>query len=158
MNKLRVSTGGASPAQGRRAQAGAARVAARTAAPRDLPPDLDTGVLFVGDGAAQPAPSTGPDSLAPFTRLVGVRIGPANGAWGSDALGLLRSLQKRLIEHALGLPAAARRPCLDAVAVLEPAVGMRLRIMQMQLSQLEDGTGRPQSHHFLKEAGHGASL
>lgn len=154
MNKLGVSTTGAGLAPGRRGHAGTARIAARASAPRELAPNLDTGVLFVGDGAPPPVGAR-PDPLAPFTRLVGPRIGPANGAWGSDALTLLRSLQRRLVGHALSLPAPARRACLDAVAVLEPAVGMRLRIMQMQMSELEGGMRSPDLPHSSSEAGHG---
>ena len=149
MNKLGTSSAGARG--GRTATTGARAQAAPPV--RDVAPNLDTGVLFIGDAAwpaAPPAPSRG-DMRAPFTRLVGARIGPGNPAWGADALDLLRSLQRRLIGHALTLPASERRACLDAVAVIEPAVGMRLRIMQMQMAELE-----PSSHQPLREARHGA--
>jgi hypothetical protein len=142
MNKLGVSGAGIGAngnARGRPMAAGAARAAA---APVDVPPNLDTGVLFVGDGGAPMSPGARHDAFAPLTDMVGPRMGPANPAWGNDALALLRSLQKRLIAHALTRDAGERRRCLDAIAVLEPAVGMRLRIMQMQMSELENDHGK----------------
>lgn len=141
MNKLTVSgasVGAGGNARGRLAAAGGARGATPV---RDVPPNLDTGVLFVGDGGMPPMPDARLYALAPLDETVGPRMGPANPAWGADALALLRSLQKRLIGHALTLAPAERRACLDAIAVLEPAVGMRLRIMQMQMSELEAGHG-----------------
>lgn len=142
MPKLTVSQGGVAAGAGRGQSAASAR--ARGSAPaRDIPPNLDTGVLFVGDGLAPGAhgpgaqPGAAPDALAPLHSMVGARMGPDNPAWSDDGLALLRSLQKRLIGHALELAPQERRACLDAIAVLEPAVGMRLRIMQMQMSELE---------------------
>jgi len=160
MNKVGVNSSGVArqgDARARAATAGGVRGAAPV---RDVPPNLDTGVLFVGDApmlAALTAPAARVDALASLTRMVGPRIGPANPAWGADALALLRSLQKRLIGHALTLPASERRGCLDAIAVLEPAVGMRLRIMQMQMAELEGGAGSPPaSPHSRKETRHDA--
>lgn len=140
MNDLKLTSSGAGSGAAHNA-GNTARVAVHTAAPqRDVAPNLDTGVLFVGDAGPGPAPSPQrQDALAPFAGLVGARLGPANPAWRQDGLGLLRNLQKRLITHALTLPEGARRPGLDAVTVLESAVTLRLRIMQMQLDDFNGG-------------------
>lgn len=166
MNKVRTAGGAATGAAGSAAggrhhgAAGAVRAQGRAAPIHDVAPNLDTGVLFVGDAPTLQPPPPRLDALAPFTRLVGAQVGPGNPAWGADALALLRSLQKRLIGHALTLPPAARRGCLDAIAVLEPAVGMRLRIMQMQMSELEGGAATPgvrtMNSPRSEEAGHAA--
>lgn len=134
-----VGAGGAGSAHGKLAMSGMAGRAAP-----DVAPNPDIGVLALADASPGGArPWQRDDALAPLTSLLGARVAAANPVWGPHALALLRSLQKKLIGHALTLDGAARRPLLDAVAVVEQAVTMRVRMLQMQFSELEPGQSEP---------------
>ncbi|MES2743019.1 MAG: hypothetical protein V4754_19010 [Pseudomonadota bacterium] len=145
-----VRGAGAGPADARAARSPAARP------PAELRP-VDTGVLELSDALSGDFEQQGAeqDAIAPFTDVLGARLGAANPVWGANAVGLLRNLQKKLVAHSLTLEHAERRPCLDAIEVLEVAVGLRLRLRQMELSEQEDaapgaGNQAGDAHHHYQ--------
>ncbi len=85
---------------------------------------------------APPASAT-PAPLAALTRLLGPLLTVASPAWCGDPVPRMRALQKRLVEHSLGLAEDDRGGCMAAMMVVEQAVQLRLRLQQMRSSEAE---------------------
>lgn len=79
--------------------------------------------------------------VAALTRFLGPMLTAANPLWSGDPLPRLRSLQKSLLSHSMGLPQASRTPVMDAISVVESAVQLRLRWQQMRSSEAELALG-----------------
>jgi hypothetical protein len=84
------------------------------------------------DAAANAAqPRVAPPPLS--QRLVdslGQALTRGNPVWTHQALGRMRALEQRLLEHGIQLPAEQRAPLLEALAVVESQVQLRLRLEQ----------------------------
>ena len=84
-----------------------------------------------------PQPELPDPKIALLNRVLGTRLTTDNPLWSGDPVPPLRALQKALIAHSLTLPQPERRPCLDALTVIERAVLLRLRWQQMRRSDAE---------------------
>ncbi len=73
--------------------------------------------------------------------LLGRRLSVDSAAWSGDPVPRMRALQKKLIEFSLTQNEAERRPCMEAIRVVELAVNWRLRWQQMRRSELEGEAG-----------------
>ncbi|SFL98021.1 hypothetical protein [Rugamonas rubra] len=113
----------------------AAQLAPRQVLGAELAPEQAAVSLAAADAAT-------PGAAAALTRLLGPALTVASAAWCGDPLPAMRALQKRLVEHSLGLAAARRGDCMAAIVVLEQAVRLRLRLQQMRLSEAELACGR----------------
>jgi hypothetical protein len=72
-----------------------------------------------------------------LNQMLGSALTVENPVWSGDPIPRMRALQKALIEHALSLPEDDRSDCLDAVSLVEKAVQLRLRWLQMRRSDAE---------------------
>jgi hypothetical protein len=81
--------------------------------------------------------------MALLSGVLGPQLSTDNRAWRGDPVPCMRSLQQKLLEHALSLPQALpghdlslpqalRAPALQAIRVLELAVRYRLRWQHMR--------------------------
>ncbi|HEY8608136.1 MAG TPA: hypothetical protein VIM12_13560 [Noviherbaspirillum sp.] len=71
-------------------------------------------------------------------QVLGPRLTFDNPVWRESAVARLRALQKRLVEFALDRQ--ARSDCMKAIVLVEEAVRLRLRWLQMQRSAEEAAT------------------
>jgi hypothetical protein len=83
-----------------------------------------------------------PDNPVPIeilllNRMLGPKLTADNPVWSGDPVPRLRGLQKKLIEHSLALPEDDRSECMDAISLVEKAVQLRLRWLQMRRSDAE---------------------
>lgn len=79
--------------------------------------------------------------VAALTRFLGPMLTAANPLWSGDPLPRLRSLQKSLLSHSMGLPQASRASVMDAISVVERAVQLSLRWQQMRSSEVDLALG-----------------
>lgn len=79
--------------------------------------------------------SNGPIGI--LTEFLGPSLTTASAVWSGDPVPLMRSLERVLVEHSLGLPEDKRGPCLAAIGTIEKAVQWRLRLQQMRMTQAE---------------------
>lgn len=79
--------------------------------------------------------SNGP--IGTLTQFFGPSLTTASAVWSGDPVPLMRSLERVLVEHSLGLPEDKRGPCLEAIGTIEKAVQWRLRLQQMRMTQSE---------------------
>jgi len=84
-----------------------------------------------------PPPEPADPKISLLNRALGARLTTDNPIWSGNPVPHLRALQKSLIAHSLTLPQAQRRPCLDALTVVERAILLRLRWQQMRRSDME---------------------
>ena len=78
----------------------------------------------------------------PLQRALKGFLGPMltsdNPVWRGDPVPSMRSLQRMMVEHSLGLAEGpARQPMMAALRQVEKAVQMRLRWLQMKRSETE---------------------
>lgn len=85
----------------------------------------------------EPLPELRQTAMEPITKYLGHELTAANPVWTGDPVPCLRSLQKKLIEHALALSPESRKPCLQAIEVVEKGVRNRLRFQQMSMQGFE---------------------
>ncbi len=84
-----------------------------------------------------------PEGLAPdptmliLNQILGPNCTVDNPAWMGDPVPRMRSLQKKIVEHALTLPDVERSSCMEGIRVVEMAVQWRLRWLQMRRSEAE---------------------
>jgi hypothetical protein len=78
-----------------------------------------------------------PSAIEPLTRYLGPDLTVGNPAWTGDPVPKLRGLQRSLIEHSLTLDESERGTCLTALTIVEKAVGYRLRLQQLQMTELD---------------------
>lgn len=88
-----------------------------------------------------PPPEAKQTALEPITQYLGHELTVANPAWTGDPVPYMRSLQRKLIEHALALSPESRKPCLQAIEVVEKAVQHRLRFQQMSMQGFDEDSG-----------------
>jgi len=88
-----------------------------------------------------PPPEPADPKISLLNRALGARLTTDNPLWSGNPVPHLRALQKSLIAHSLTLQQAQRRPCLDALTVVERAILLRLRWQQMRRSELEAALG-----------------
>jgi hypothetical protein len=72
-----------------------------------------------------------------LNRMLGPALTVENPVWSGDPIPRMRALQKALVEHSLSLPEGDRSDCLDAITLVEKAVQLRLRWLQMRRSDAE---------------------
>ncbi len=98
---------------------------------KDQTPQVDsTTPIFHAFNEENPA-------IAPLTNFLGTLLTVANPVWMSDPVPGMRMLQKKLIAHALTLDEKDRSECMDAIAVVDNAVQLRLRWQQMRMTEEE---------------------
>jgi hypothetical protein len=83
-----------------------------------------------------------PDNVPPLmirvlNRMLGPKVTIDNPIWSGDPVPKFRSLQKMLVERSLALPDDDRSECLEAISLVERAVQLRLRWLQMRRSDTE---------------------
>lgn len=76
-------------------------------------------------------------TLAVLNRILGPQLSSDSPAWSGNPVPRMRSLQKKLIEHSLGLPESERGPCMGAILRVNQAIDWRLRWNQMRRSDAE---------------------
>jgi len=102
-------------------------------------------LLPAEEALSLPSPAFTPDpALQLLGRLMGARLCTDNLAWRGNPVAVMRSLQKRLVEHALNLPEDRREPAMRAIRTVELAVAWRLRWLQMKRSDAESQLIQPQ--------------
>lgn len=69
--------------------------------------------------------------------VLGKRLTVDNPVWSGDPTARLRALQKKLLERSLLMEGGGRMECLSAISLVERAVQLRLRWLQMQRSEAE---------------------
>lgn len=72
-----------------------------------------------------------------LNRMLGLKLTVDNPVWTGDPVPHMRALQKMLVGHSLSLPDHDRSECLDAITLVERAVQLRLRWLQMRRSEAE---------------------
>jgi hypothetical protein len=72
-----------------------------------------------------------------LNRMLGPKLTVDNPVWRGDPVPRMRALQKLLVAHSLSLPEDDRSECLDAISLVERAAQLRLRWLQMRLSEME---------------------
>lgn len=75
--------------------------------------------------------------LVVLGRILGPRLSSDNPAWSGNPVPRMRSLQKKLAEHALRLDEAERGPCMRAIRMVNQAIEWRLRWDHMRRSEAE---------------------
>lgn len=78
-----------------------------------------------------------PRLSAALNTVLGLRLTVDNPVWVGDSIPGLRALQKKLVEHSLTLEGDARSHCMTSISLVEKAVRLRLRWLQMQRSEEE---------------------
>ena len=79
-----------------------------------------------------------PEPLATaLTAALGLRLTVDNPVWAGDPIPSLRALQRKLVEYSLMLEPEDRSSFMASISVVERAVRLRLRWMQMQRSDTE---------------------
>jgi hypothetical protein len=68
---------------------------------------------------------------------IGLRLTVDNPVWSGDPIPRLRALQRKLVEHSLLLDAEDRSEYMSSISVVERAVQLRLRWLQMKRSDAE---------------------
>lgn len=103
--------------------------------------------------ASIPDSGIGAREFEPLTKILGSRLTWGNPVWSGDPIPRLRALQKKLVEHSLMLEEGDRRDCLDAISLVEVAVQLRLRWLQMRRSDAEKDVIEPQQEKEEKTGG-----
>jgi hypothetical protein len=75
--------------------------------------------------------------IAALDRILGMGLTVDNPVWSGDPVPRLRALQKKLVECSLLLETHERGDCLRSISLVERAVQLRLRWLQMQKSDAE---------------------
>lgn len=78
-----------------------------------------------------------PRLSATLNTVLGLRLTVDNPVWVGDPIPGLRALQKKLVERSLTLEGEERSQCMTSISLVEKAVQMRLRWLQMQRSEEE---------------------
>lgn len=78
-----------------------------------------------------------PRWVAPLVKIMGGDWTVNNPAWSRNPVTRFRALQKKLVEHSLTLAESERSECLNAISLVERAVQLRLRWLQMERSHAE---------------------
>ncbi|MEN3292514.1 MAG: hypothetical protein V7642_1767 [Burkholderiales bacterium] len=68
---------------------------------------------------------------------LGLRLTVDNPVWAGDPIPVLRALQRKLVEYSLMLEAEDRSECMMSISLVERAVRLRLRWLQMRRSDAE---------------------
>lgn len=74
---------------------------------------------------------------AALNAFLGLRLTADNPVWTGDPVPGLRALQKKLVECSLTLDGEERSDCMRSISLVERAVQLRLRWLQMQRSDAE---------------------
>lgn len=78
-----------------------------------------------------------PRLSAALNAVLGLRLTVDNPVWAGDPIPGLRALQKRLVERSLTLEGDDRSECMTSISLVERAVRLRLRWLQMQRTDEE---------------------
>jgi len=93
--------------------------------------------------ASIPDSGIGAREFEPLTAILGSRLTWGNPVWSGDPIPRLRALQKKLVEYSLSLEEDDRRDCLNAISLVELAIQLRLRWLQMKRSDAEKDVIEP---------------
>ena len=74
---------------------------------------------------------------AALNTAIGLRLTVDNPVWAGDPVRGLRALQRKLVECSLTLDAEERSECMVSISLVERAVQLRLRWLQMRRSDAE---------------------
>lgn len=74
---------------------------------------------------------------AALNAALGLRLTVDNPVWAGDPIPALRALQRKLVECSLMLEAEDRSECMASISLVERAVRLRLRWLQMRRSEAE---------------------
>lgn len=74
---------------------------------------------------------------AALNTVLGLRLTVDNPVWAGDPIPGLRALQKKLVACSLTLDDEERSECMASISLVERAVQLRLRWLQMQRSDEE---------------------
>lgn len=106
----------------------------------ETPPALKSNSYLLPQAEAASLPPS-EISVAPaivlLNRMLGASLTFDNPAWSGDPVPRMRVLQRKLIESSLTMAPSERTACMDAIRLVEQAVGMRLRWQQMRKSDVE---------------------
>jgi hypothetical protein len=72
-----------------------------------------------------------------LNNALGLRLTVDNPVWAGDPIPGLRALQRKLVEYSLMLEAEDRSECMMSISLVERAVRLRLRWLQMRRSDAE---------------------
>jgi hypothetical protein len=91
---------------------------------------------------------------AELDAALGPRLTVDNPVWSGDPIPLLRALQKKLVEYSLSIESEQRAECMLSISLVERAVQLRLRWLQMRRSDAErDVIVKPEGGAANEEAG-----
>lgn len=120
-----------------------------------LEPKLRSQLMEAEEQLSIPAAEPPPRLSAVLNTVVGLRLTVDNPVWTGDPIPGLRALQKKLVECSLTLEGNDRSECTTAISLVEKAVQLRLRWLQMQRSEAErafDGKqGKPEEPRHAEE-------
>lgn len=102
-----------------------------------LEPKLRSQLMDVEEQLSIPRAELPPRVSAALNAVLGLRLTVDNPVWAGDPIRGLRALQRKLVECSLTLEAEERSECMMSISLVERAVQLRLRWLQMQRSDAE---------------------
>lgn len=102
-----------------------------------LEPKLRSQLKDVEEQLSIPPAELPPRVSEALNEVLGLRLTVDNPVWAGDPIRGLRALQRRLVEYSLTLEAEERAECMMSISLVERAVQLRLRWLQMQRSDAE---------------------
>ncbi len=102
-----------------------------------LEPKLRSQLIEAEEQLSIPRAELPPRLSAALNVVLGLRLTVDNPVWAGDPIAGLRALQKKLVECSLALEDGDRTECMMSISLVERAVRLRLRWLQMQRSDEE---------------------
>src|SRR6478735_3470971 len=102
-----------------------------------IEPKLRSQLIEIEEQLSISQPEPPPRLSTALNAVLGMRLTVDNPVWVGDPVHGLRALQRMLVECSLALDGEDRSECLRSISLVEKAVRLRLRWLQMQRSEEE---------------------
>jgi hypothetical protein len=120
-----------------------------------IEPKLRSQLMDVEEQLSIPRAELPPRVSVALNAALGLRLTVDNPVWAGDPIPGLRALQRKLVECSLTLEAEERSECMTSISLVERAVQLRLRWLQMRRSDAErdfiEKQGEPRNEEESKK-------